>query len=758
MIISPKLQAVINHAALKAQELKHEYVTLEHLFYCLLHTEEITRLIDDLGGNSNHLKADLLQFLQEKIPPLKRLKIPVPTVGLERVIQRAAVHVQSAGKEEVMVEHVLVSLFNEEESMSLYLLKKQNISRLDILTSISHNPPPHSEHRNKPENGSAGKKSESALGKYTQDLIQKAKDGKMDPLIGREKEILRAIRILSRRKKNNPVLVGDAGVGKTAIAEGLAQRIAGGNVPSPLKNARLFQLDMAALLAGTKYRGDFEERLKNVIQGLLRIPGSILFIDEIHTLIGAGATSGSTMDASNILKPALSSGEFKCIGATTFEEYRKYFVESQALSRRFQKVDIKEPSEEDSITILKNLKEKYEQFYQVHYTDAALEAAVKLSKRYLHERKLPDKAIDIMDEAGAENSILEGSLKKEILDVPEIEKVVSEMAAVPAHKVSNSDIPLLKNLGDNLKLFIYGQDAAVNAVASAIKLSRSGLGMKNKPIGCFLFCGPTGVGKTELARQLSLHLAVEFMRFDMSEFMESHSVSKLIGAPPGYVGFDKGGLLTESVNQHPHGVVLLDEIEKAHPDIMNILLQVMDHGILTDHHGRKTDFQNIILIMTTNAGAREMEKGVMGFQSTTHEPDPLKEIKRLFSPEFRNRLDAIVHFNPLSREILLKVVDKFLSELETQLSDKKILLSITQEAKEWILDHGSDPRMGARPLGRFIQDKIKRVLVDEILFGKLEKGGEIQISIAKNDLHFDYLASQEQISPPARKTESHNAL
>ncbi len=758
MIISPKLQAVINHAALKAQELKHEYVTLEHLFYCLLHTEEITRLIDDLGGNSNHLKAELLQFLQGKIPPLKRLKIPVPTIGLERVIQRAAVHVQSAGKEEVMLEHVLVSLFNEEESMSLYLLKKQNILRLDILTYISHNPSPPPEHRTKPENVSSAKKSESALGKYTQDLIQKAKDGKMDPLIGREKEILRAIRILSRRKKNNPVLVGDAGVGKTAIAEGLAQRIAGGNIPSPLKNARLFQLDMAALLAGTKYRGDFEERLKNVIQGLLRIPGSILFIDEIHTLIGAGATSGSTMDASNILKPALSSGEFKCIGATTFEEYRKYFVESQALSRRFQKVDIKEPSEEDSVTILKNLKEKYEQFYQVHYTDAALEASVKLSKRYLHERKLPDKAIDIIDEAGAENSILEGTFKKEILDVPEIEKVVSEMAAVPPHKVSNSDISLLKNLGDNLKLFIYGQDAAVNAVASAIKLSRSGLGIKNKPIGCFLFCGPTGVGKTELARQLSLHLAVEFMRFDMSEFMESHSVSKLIGAPPGYVGFDKGGLLTESVNQHPHGVVLLDEIEKAHPDIMNILLQVMDHGILTDHHGRKTDFQNIILIMTTNAGARDMEKGVMGFQSTTHKADPLKEIKRLFSPEFRNRLDTIVHFNPLPREILLKVVDKFLSELETQLSDKKILLSITQEAKEWILDHGSDSRMGARPLGRFIQDKIKRVLVDEILFGKLEKGGEIQLSLSGNDLHFDILPSEEQTSPASRKTESHNAL
>ena len=750
MLISAKLQTVINNAAYKAQLLSHEYVTIEHLFYSLLECNEITSIIETLNGNIEELKNQVEEYLKDKIKPGKKSKYPIPTLALERTLQRAAVHVQSAGKEEITPENVFVAMWSEEDTMCVYFLKKQHISRLDVVSFISHGnaQTKHSEHpEEKPvEEKKSGQ--HKVLEKFTVNLNHRALEGKLDPVIGREKEIGRTLRILARRRKNNPILVGDAGVGKTAIAEGLAQKLVEGTVPEALKHSVIYMLDMAQLLAGTRYRGDFEERLKAVLNALGKIKGSILFIDEIHTIIGAGSTSGGTMDASNILKPLLTTGEIKCIGATTFDEYRKHFIESKALARRFQKVDIKEPSAEEAINILKLLKGKYEAFYGVKYTDGAVENAVKLSERYLHERRLPDKAIDVLDEAGAENSILDEDKKKEVLDVPEIERIISEMASIPPQKISSSDKNLLKNLSENLKLLIYGQDAAVTAVVSAIKLSRSGLGAKHKPIGCFLFSGPTGVGKTELAKQLAFNLGIEFIRFDMSEYMEAHTVSKLIGAPPGYVGFDQGGILTEAVSKTPHSVVLLDEIEKAHSDIQNILLQIMDHGRLTDHNGKQTDFQNVILIMTTNAGAREMERGTMGFNVTLHSPDPSKEIKRFFAPEFRNRLDAIVHFNALPREVLLKVVDKFVSELETQLEEKDVAISITEEVREWILDKGAEPKLGARPLNRFIQDQIKRVLVDEILFGKLENGGEIHISLKKGELHFEYDSGKKESEKP----------
>jgi len=617
------------------------------------------------------------------------------------------------------------------------------ISRLDVIMYLSHGTDnPESEqpisHKTNSQNESSESGEKKYLEQFTVNLNKRAENGKLDPVIGREKEIERAIRILARRKKNNPIFVGDAGVGKTAVVEGLAQKLVGNLIPESLKGSVIYSLDIASLLAGTRYRGDFEERFKKIIKIIQNIEKAILFIDEIHTIIGAGATNSGFMDASNILKPALTSGDIKCIGATTFEEYRKHFIASKAFARRFQKVDIKEPPVNEAIEILKGLKKKYEDFYQITITDDAIETAVKLSVRFLHDKHLPDKAIDIIDEAGAANSLLNSKKKKEIISSIEIENIISDMAGIPPSKVTNSDKILLQNMEENLKLLIYGQEKAISIVSNAIKLSRSGIAEKHKPVGSFIFSGPTGVGKTELAKQLAFNLEIEFIRFDMSEYMEAHTVSRLIGAPPGYVGFDQGGLLTEAVSKSPHSVVLLDEIEKAHPDILNILLQIMDNGILTDHNGKKTDFQNIVLIMTTNLGARDMEKGTIGFAEESIKSDPDKAIKKHFSPEFRNRLDCIVNFNKLEKPVLIKVISKFLSELETQLSEKKVIINFTDEIKEWILEHGFDKKLGARPLSRFIQNKIKKNIVDEILFGKLEKGGIINISLKNDKINFEY--------------------
>ncbi|MBN2144793.1 MAG: ATP-dependent Clp protease ATP-binding subunit ClpA [Candidatus Aureabacteria bacterium] len=734
MLISPQLQIALNEAGACAQDMTHEYVTLEHLFLALLNCSEISYIIEACHGDVERLKNKVSAYLAT-LGKTGTGKLPVPTAALERVLQESAIHVQSAGKEKIVAGNVFAAFFNEKESMTYVWLKEEGIRRLDVLRVLSHDPHAGlSKKRKYAPDGALSEEEEEAvpvsraLEKYTINLNQRATQGKLDPLIGRDSELKQTVRILMRRQKNNPVLVGDAGVGKTAIAEGLAQRIVKGDVPEQLKKSVIYVLDLASLLAGTRYRGDFEERFKTVLEGLRTKQGSILFIDEIHNIIGAGATSSGTMDASNLLKPVLGAGEIKCIGATTFDEYRKHFVKSKAFSRRFQKVDVREPKLHEVIEILKGLKSRYESYHRVTFTDSAIECAVTLSERLIQDRKLPDKAIDVLDEAGAANLMLDEISRKKIIDVPEIEKVISEMTSLPAIKVTSSDREFLKNLCLNLKLLIYGQDTAIETVSSAIKLSRSGLGPKGRPIGCFLFYGPTGVGKTELARQLSVNLGIEFIRFDMSEYMEAHAVARLIGAPPGYVGFDQGGLLTESVSKTPHAVILLDEIEKAHPDLINILLQVMDHGTLTDNNGKKADFQHAILIMTTNIGAREMDKNNIGFQSGSDSiHDPIREIKKHFSPEFRNRLDAIVQFHPLPREIVLQVVHKFLGELQTQLEEKNIVFEADSSLKEWILENAYDAKLGARPMYRFIQEHIRKPLSDEILFGKLEKGGEVRV-------------------------------
>ena len=750
-MIAQELEVSLHMAFVEARQKRHEFITVEHLLLALLDNPSAAEVLRACAANVEELRKELSNFIDEHTPRVESEEEidTQPTLGFQRVIQRAILHVQSSGKKEVTGANVLVAIFGEKDSHAVYFLQRQKISRLDVVNFISHGiaktPQPGAAQPNRSESeqgdqeqegGSAG----GALESYTQNLNQQALVGKIDPLIGREKEVERVIQTLCRRRKNNPLLVGEAGVGKTAIAEGLARRIVEDRVPEVLKGMQVFSLDMGALLAGTKYRGDFEQRLKAVLKQLLDNQNAILFIDEIHTLIGAGAASGGTLDASNLLKPALSSGQLKCIGATTYSEFRQIFEKDHALSRRFQKIDVVEPSVAETIEILKGLKSRFEEHHNVKYSSAALSSAAELSARYINDRHLPDKAIDVIDEAGAAQRILPKSRQRKTIGKGEIEEIIAKIARIPPRTVSNDDKAALKTLERDLKNVVFGQDAAIEALAKAIKMSRSGLGSPQKPIGNFLFSGPTGVGKTEVARQLAYTLGIELVRFDMSEYMERHAVSRLIGAPPGYVGFDNGGLLTEAITKKPHCVLLLDEIEKAHPDIYNILLQVMDHGTLTDNNGRQADFRNVIIIMTTNAGAEAMQKTVIGFSAKREAGDEMGEIKRMFSPEFRNRLDAMVSFKALDNEIILKVVDKFLMQLEAQLHDKKVEAHFTDELKAWLASEGFDPLMGARPMARLIQDTIRAALADELLFGRLVNGGKVTIDFdgeGKVKLDFD---------------------
>ena len=754
-MIAQELEVSLHMAFVEARQKRHEFITVEHLLLALLDNPSAAEVLRACATKTDELRKELTNFVNEHTPKVEGTEDidTQPTLGFQRVIQRAILHVQSSGKKEVTGANVLVAIFGEKDSHAVYFLQRQNISRLDVVNFISHGitktpqpgatpqrPSGESEQgEQEQEAGSAG----GALDNYTQNLNQQAMLGKIDPLIGREKEVERVIQTLCRRRKNNPLLVGEAGVGKTAIAEGLARRIVEGRVPDILADAQVYALDMGALLAGTKYRGDFEQRLKAVLKQLTEHQNAILFIDEIHTLIGAGAASGGTLDASNLLKPALSSGQLKCIGATTYTEFRQIFEKDHALSRRFQKVDVVEPSVIETVEILKGLKSRFEQHHGIKYSASALSSAAELSARYINDRHLPDKAIDVIDEAGAAQRILPKSRQKKLIGKTEIEEIVAKIARIPPRNVSNDDRAALKTLDRDLRNVVFGQDAAIEALAKAIKMSRSGLGNPQKPIGAFLFSGPTGVGKTEVARQLAYTLGIELVRFDMSEYMERHAVSRLIGAPPGYVGFDQGGLLTEQVNKKPHCVLLLDEIEKAHPDIYNILLQVMDHGTLTDNNGRQADFRNVILIMTTNAGAESMQKSVIGFSAKREVGDEMAEIKRLFSPEFRNRLDATISFKSLDSDIIMRVVDKFLTQLEAQLHEKKVDAHFTDKLKEWLGREGFDPLMGARPMARLIQDTIRSALADELLFGRLAGGGSVIIDIdsqGKVQLQFEEMA------------------
>ncbi|ANQ84297.1 ATP-dependent Clp protease ATP-binding subunit ClpA [Azoarcus olearius] len=742
-MIAQELEVSLHMAFVEARQKRHEFITVEHLLLALLDNPSAAEVLRACAANLDELRRELTNFINEHTPKVEGSEEidTQPTLGFQRVIQRAILHVQSSGKKEVTGANVLVAIFGEKDSHAVYFLQRQNISRLDVVNFISHGiakTPQQgggTQGRGAGEQGEQGeqeaeeKQSAGALENYTQNLNQQALVGKIDPLIGREKEVERVIQTLCRRRKNNPLLVGEAGVGKTAIAEGLARRIVEGRVPEILENAQVYALDMGALLAGTKYRGDFEQRLKAVLKQLVENQDAILFIDEIHTLIGAGAASGGTLDASNLLKPALSSGQLKCIGATTYNEYRQIFEKDHALSRRFQKVDVTEPSVSETVEILKGLKSRFEEHHGVKYSASALSSAAELSAKYINDRHLPDKAIDVIDEAGAAQRILPKSKQKKTIGKNEIEEIVAKIARIPPRTVSNDDKAALKTLERDLKNVVFGQNAAIEALAKAIKMSRSGLGNPAKPIGSFLFSGPTGVGKTEVARQLAYTLGIELVRFDMSEYMERHAVSRLIGAPPGYVGFDQGGLLTEQITKKPHCVLLLDEIEKAHPDIYNILLQVMDHGTLTDNNGRQADFRNVIMIMTTNAGAETMQKSVIGFSAKREAGDEMSEIKRMFSPEFRNRLDATISFKALDSEIILRVVDKFLMQLEAQLHEKKVEAHFSDELKAWLAERGFDPLMGARPMARLIQDTIRSALADELLFGRLANGGKVTIDI-----------------------------
>ncbi len=743
-MIAQELEVSLHMAFVEARQKRHEFITVEHLLLALLDNPSAAEVLRACAANIDELRRELTEFINEHTPKVEGSdEIDTqPTLGFQRVIQRAILHVQSSGKKEVTGANVLVAIFGEKDSHAVYFLQRQNISRLDVVNFISHGiakTPQHgapAQHRNEQEQGEQEheeKQAGGALENYTQNLNQQALVGKIDPLIGREKEVERVIQTLCRRRKNNPLLVGEAGVGKTAIAEGLARRIIEGRVPEILENAQVYALDMGALLAGTKYRGDFEQRLKAVLKQLVENQDAILFIDEIHTLIGAGAASGGTLDASNLLKPALSSGQLKCIGATTYTEFRQIFEKDHALSRRFQKIDVVEPSVAETVEILKGLKTRFEEHHGVKYSASALSSAAELSAKYINDRHLPDKAIDVIDEAGAAQRILPKSRQKKTIGKGEIEDIVAKIARIPPRTVSNDDKAALKTLERDLKNVVFGQNAAIEALAKAIKMSRSGLGNPQKPIGSFLFSGPTGVGKTEVARQLAYTLGIELVRFDMSEYMERHAVSRLIGAPPGYVGFDQGGLLTEQITKKPHCVLLLDEIEKAHPDIYNILLQVMDHGTLTDNNGRQADFRNAIMIMTTNAGAETMQKTVIGFSAKREAGDEMAEIKRLFSPEFRNRLDATISFQALDNEVILRVVDKFLMQLEAQLHEKKVEAHFTEELKTWLAEKGFDPLMGARPMARLIQDTIRSALADELLFGRLAQGGKVTIDLDDDD-------------------------
>ena len=736
-MINQELEQNLNSAFKLAQEQKHEFVTVEHLLLSLLDNTDAIDLLTSNKVNIETLKVDLEEFIGSTTPKLSSdAEIDIqPTLGFQRVIQRAVFHVQSSGKTEVKGSNVLVAIFSEKESQSVFLLEQLGLTRLDAVSYLSHGKSETADSKIDEDGDSNEPDSNNALEQYATNLNKEALEGRIDPLIGRSTEIERVVQILARRSKNNPLLVGESGVGKTAIAEGLAKLITENKVPDLIKDSVIYSLDMGALLAGTKYRGDFEERLKAVLKELEEDKSAILFIDEIHTIIGAGATSGGVMDASNLLKPALAKRGLQFVGSTTYKEFRGIFEKDRALSRRFQKVEVIEPSIDETFNILKGLKERFEEHHDIKYTEGSLKAAASLSSKHINDRFLPDKAIDVVDEAGARQKLVPASKRKKTINELDIEKIVASIARIPEKTVSSSDKKSLEKLEENLKRVIFGQDEAVEKLSSAIKLARAGLRVDEKPVGSFLFSGPTGVGKTEVSKQLALIMGIEFVRFDMSEYMERHTVSRLIGAPPGYVGYDQGGLLTESVNKHPHSVILLDEIEKAHPEVFNILLQVMDHGTLTDNNGRKADFRNTIVIMTTNTGAQDMSRASMGFQSQDHSTDATEMIKKTFSPEFRNRLDGIIQFNPLPTEVIRTVVDKFLVELQVQLDAQKVQLEVSDEARDWLLENGYDKNMGARPMQRLIQDTIKTILAEEILFGKLAKsGGVASVTLEKDEL------------------------
>jgi ATP-dependent Clp protease ATP-binding subunit ClpA len=759
MRISRELEMTLNFAVSEARRRRHEFLCIEHVLYALLHDADVAEIIRQCGGDVTDLKASLEKFFAEKLETLPDDSVATPqqTLGFQRVIQRAAAHVQSAGKDEILGRNVLVAIFRELDSHAAYLLEQQGITRLDVVSYISHGVSKiaddsatvtESDESEADEDDDEPRPRKDPLTRFAVDLIARAAAGKIDPLIGRDAELARTARVLCRRRKNNPVFVGEAGVGKTALAEGLALQIHEGKVPESLRSARVYALDMGALLAGTRFRGDFEQRLKAVIAALCKIPGAILFIDEIHTVVGAGATSGGSMDASNILKPVLASGELRCIGATTYHDYKSHFERDRALARRFQKIEISEPSTEEAHEILKGLKAHYEAHHGVTYTRAAVRAAAELSAKHINDRHLPDKAIDVIDEAGAILQMQPSSeARKKVVRVKDIEHVVATIAKIPPRSVSVSDRERLETLERDLKLSVFGQDEAITTLASAIKLARAGLGHPEKPVGSFLFAGPTGVGKTEVAKQLASVLGIGFLRYDMSEYMEAHTVSRLIGAPPGYVGFDQGGLLTDAIRKTPHAVLLLDEIEKAHPNLFNILLQVMDHATLTDNNGRQADFRNVILIMTTNAGAQEMAAAAIGFGGRTNADKGGKAIERLFSPEFRNRLDAIIAFSSLPPPIIERIVDKFILELDAQLNEKRVFIQLTQAARVYLAEKGYDPTFGARPMARLIQVEIKRVLADEILFGRLRDGGKVEIDAADGALTFTYTPAEPSAAP-----------
>ena len=740
-MINQELEQNLNNAFKLAQDQKHEFVTVEHLLLSLLENSDAIALLASNKVNIEQLRIDLLEFIGSTTPKISNeTNIEIqPTLGFQRVIQRAVFHVQSSGKDEVKGSNILVAIFSEKESQCVFLLEQLGLTRLDAVSYLSHGRSENSD----PDNAEAGESNEpgsnNALEQFTMNLNKEALEGRIDPLIGRNSEVERVVQILARRSKNNPLLVGESGVGKTAIAEGLAKLITENKVPDLIKDSVIYSLDMGALLAGTKYRGDFEERLKAVLKELEDDSSAILFIDEIHTIIGAGATSGGVMDASNLLKPALAKRGLQFVGSTTYKEFRGIFEKDRALSRRFQKVEVSEPTVDETFNILKGLKERFEEHHKIKYTEGSLRAAASLASKHINDRFLPDKAIDVVDEAGARQKLVPVSKRKKTINELDIEKIVASIARIPEKTVSTSDKKSLEKLEENLKRVIFGQDVAVESLSSAIKLARAGLRVDEKPVGSFLFSGPTGVGKTEVSKQLAKIMGIEFVRFDMSEYMERHTVSRLIGAPPGYVGFDQGGLLTESVNKHPHSVILLDEIEKAHPEVFNILLQVMDHGTLTDNNGRKADFRNTIVIMTTNTGAQDMSRASMGFQSQDHTSDATEMIKKTFSPEFRNRLDGIIQFNPLPTEVIRTVVDKFLVELQVQLEVQKVQLEVSEEVRDWLLENGYDKNMGARPMQRLIQDSIKTVLAEEILFGKLSKSGGIAyVSLKDNEIKVDF--------------------
>jgi len=746
-MLSKELESTLNSAFRDAREKRHEFMTVEHLLLALLDNPTASKVLRACGAELEKLKQELISYLEESTPmlPVKDERETQPTLGFQRVLQRAVFHVQSSGKKEVTGANVLVAIFGERESQAVYFLNRQNITRLDVVNYISHGIS--KVHDNEEgdafapgadDDKPAETPGKSPLEAYAVNLNQQALLGKIDPLIGRRNEVQRTIQILCRRRKNNPLYVGEAGVGKTAIAEGLAKMIVDGDVPDVLENCTIYALDLGALLAGTKYRGDFEKRLKGVLGQLNKEPGAILFIDEIHTIIGAGAASGGVMDASNLIKPMLASGDLRCIGSTTYQEYRGVFEKDRALSRRFQKIDVTEPSVEETIKILNGLKSRFEEHHSVRYSRQAVRTAAELSERYINERFLPDKAIDVIDEAGARQKLMPASKRRKVVSVGDIEAVVSKMARIPPKTVSTSDKDVLRNLDRDLKMVVYGQDDAIDTLSAAIKMARSGLREGQKPIGSFLFSGPTGVGKTEVTVQLARIMGIELIRFDMSEYMERHTVSRLIGAPPGYIGFDQGGLLTEAITKHPHAVLLLDEVEKAHPDVFNLLLQVMDHGTLTDNNGRKADFRNVVLVMTTNAGADQMSRPSIGFTEQDHSGDSGEAIKKIFTPEFRNRLDATVQFGPLDAQTIGHVVDKFIIELESQLEEKRVTIEVDENARAWLAEHGFDKLMGARPMARIIQENIKRPLAEELLFGRLEGGGNVRIGVTDDKLSFDF--------------------